>query len=242
MTAPYTNEDRRILFAINHAAAALVIKRKDPTVSLIWLLISVQFMEFMWVAFNYLGIERTTTNDTVAFVGDIHLTHMPWSHSVATTLGIAALAWFVLAKGLGKAKLGVAVGIGIASHLVLDVLTHQPDLQLAPFVSYPKLGLGIYGAAPLAAFAFELGFGIWCWWYYGGGKALLAAIVLFNVANISMFAAAIPGPEAWLAHRPTLLTTVIFVQIVATLAAVGYLASRTQGPSADAAAATGSTV
>jgi hypothetical protein len=82
----------------------------------------------------------------------------------------------------------------------------------------------LYGAAPLAAFAFELGFGVWCWWYYGGGKALLAAIVLFNVANISMFAAAIPGPEIWLAHRPTLITTLIFVQILATLALVGYLA------------------
>ncbi len=220
------------MFAINHATAALAIKRKYPTVSLIWLLVSVQFMEFIWVAFNYLGIERTTTDDAVAFVGDIHLTHMPWSHSVATMLGVAVLAWLVLGKGFGKAKLGAAVGIGIASHLVLDLLTHQPDLQLVPFVSVPKLGLGLYGTAPLAAFAFELGFGVWCWWYYGGGKALLAAIVIFNLANISMFAAAIPGPETWIAHRPTLITTLIFAQIVATLALVGYLA-RTKGFSAD---------
>jgi hypothetical protein len=140
-----------------------------------------------------------------------------------------------MAKGFGREKLGAAVGIGIASHLVLDLLTHQPDLQLAPFLSEPRLGLGIYSSAPLAAFAFELGFGIWCWWYYGGGKALLAAIVLFNVANISMFVAAIPGPETWLAHRPTLITTLIFAQIVATLALVGYLA-RAKGPAATAPA------
>jgi hypothetical protein len=228
------------MFAINHAAAALAINRKYPTVSLIWLLISVQFMEFVWVAFNYLGIERTTTDDAVAFVGDIHLTHMPWSHSVATMLGIAVLAWLVLGKGFGMVKLGAAVSIGIASHLVLDLLTHQPDIQLAPFVSDPKLGLGIYGAAPLAAFALELGFGVWCWWYYGGGKALLTAIVLFNVANISMFAAAIPGPETWLAHRPTLITTLIFVQIVATLALVGSLAGRPSGLSTEPAAFVGS--
>ena len=228
------------MFAINHAAAALAIKRKYPTVALIWILISVQFMEFVWVAFNLLGIERTTTDDAVAFVGDIHLTHMPWSHSVATMLGVAVLAWLVLGMGFGKARLGAAVSIGIASHLVLDLLTHQPDLQLAPFVSDPKLGLGMYGAAPLAAFAFELGFGFWCWWYYGGGKALLAAIVLFNVANISMFAAAIPGPETWLAHRPTLITMLIFVQIVATLVVVGYLA-RTRGLSAEPVGPTGPT-
>ena len=222
------------MFAINHAAAALAIKRRYPTVSLVWLLVSVQFMELLWVAFNYLGIERTTTDDAVAFVGDIHLSHMPWSHSVATMLGAAVLAWLILGQRSGTAKLGAAVGIGIASHLVLDLLTHQPDLQLAPFVSEPRLGLGIYGAAPLAAFVFELGFGVWCWWYYGGGKALLAAIVLFNVANISMFAAAIPGPETWLAHQPSLITTLIFVQIVATLALVGYLARR-KAPAAPSA-------
>ncbi len=217
------------MFAINHAAAALAIKRKYPTVSLIWLLMSVQFMEFIWVTCNYLGIERTTTEDTVAFVGDIHLSHMPWSHSVATMLGVAVIAWLILSKGLGKEKLGVAVGIGIASHLVLDLLTHQADLQLAPFVSEPRLGLGMYGTAPLAAFAFELGFGIWCWWYYGGRTALLVAIVLINAANISMFVAAIPGPETWLAHRSTWITTLIFAQIVATLALVGYLA-QSEGP------------
>jgi hypothetical protein len=228
------------MFAINHAAAALAIKRKYPSVSLIWLLVSVQFMEFIWVTFNYLGIERTTTEDAVAFVGDIHLTHMPWSHSVATMLGVAVLAWLVLGKGLGKGKLGAAVGIGIASHLVLDLLTHQPDIQLMPFVSEPKLGLGIYGAAPLAAFSFELGFGVWCWWYYGGTRALLAAIVLFNVANISMFAAAIPGPESWLAHQPALITTLIFMQIVVTLALVGYLA-RARVVSAEPADLTAST-
>ena len=212
------------MFAINHAAAALAIKRKFPTVSLVWLLISVQLVELGWVACNYLGIERTTTESTVRFVGDIHLAHMPWSHSVATMLGVAVLAWLVLGKGLGKARLGAAVGIGIASHLVLDLLTHQHDLQLAPFVSEPRLGLGLYGAAPLVAFGFELGFGVWCWSYYRGSRALLAVIVLFNLANLPMFAAAIPGPERWLAHRPMLITTLIFAQIVVTLVLVGLFA------------------
>jgi hypothetical protein len=212
------------MFAINHAAAALAIKRKFPTVSLVWLLISVQLMEFVWVGLNYLGVERTTTDDSVAFVGDIHLSHMPWSHSVATMLAVAIVVWLLLGKGFGKEKLAAAVGIGIASHLVLDLLTHQHDLQLAPFVSEPRLGLGLYGSVPLLAFAFELGFGIWCWWYYRGGKGLLAAIVLFNLANISMFTSAISGPEQWLAHQPIMITTLIFAQIVVTLGLVGYLA------------------
>jgi hypothetical protein len=46
------------MFAIGHAATALVIKRAYPSVPMTPLLISVQAMEFAWVALNHLGIER----------------------------------------------------------------------------------------------------------------------------------------------------------------------------------------
>lgn len=49
------------MFAINHAATALIIKKEFANVPIIWLLISVQFMEMVWVLLNFLGIERTTT-------------------------------------------------------------------------------------------------------------------------------------------------------------------------------------
>ena len=37
----------------------------------------------------------------------------------------------------------------------------------------------------LEAFALAFGLGLWCWWYYRGGRALLAVIVVFNLANLS---------------------------------------------------------
>ena len=57
-------------------------------------------MELAWVGLNYLGIERTETAATVRSVSDIHLAYMPYSHSVATAIGGALLAWVVLEKGL----------------------------------------------------------------------------------------------------------------------------------------------
>jgi hypothetical protein len=39
------------MFAINHAATALAIRKSIPT-SLVWILISVQFMELIWVVLN----------------------------------------------------------------------------------------------------------------------------------------------------------------------------------------------
>jgi hypothetical protein len=77
------------MFAIDHAATALLIKRRYPTVPLTPLLIAVQAMELAWVALNYLGLERTSTEPVVRSVADIHLGFMPYSHSVATGLGAA---------------------------------------------------------------------------------------------------------------------------------------------------------
>jgi hypothetical protein len=219
------------VFAVDHAATALLLKRRYPTVPRAPLLLAVQAMELAWVLLNYLGIERTTTEPVVRSVADIHLAYMPYSHSVATGLGTALLAWLVIEFGAGRPLLGRAVGLGIASHLVLDLLTHARDIALAPGIAEPKLGLGLYDAAPLAAFALELAYGVVCWLIYRGGTGLLALVLLGNLANISLFSAAIPGPESLLAGRPLLIVSFVFLQIVVTLILVGVLSRRPITPS-----------
>lgn len=214
------------MFAVDHAATALLIKRRYPTVSIVPLLVAVQAMELAWVLLNFLGVERTTTNPSVRSVADIHLAWMPWSHSVATALSAAVVAWAIIEFGLGRKNLGRAVGIGIASHLVLDLLTHGHDIVLAPWLASPKLGLGLYDAAPFVAFLVELAYGILCWRVYRGGAGLLALVVLGNLANLSLLSAAVPGPEAFLAGRPSTVVGLIFAQIVVTLVLVGVLSRR----------------
>lgn len=212
------------MFAVDHAATALLVKRRYPSARLAPILVSVQAMELGWVALNYLGIERTTTDAAVHSVANIHLAYMPYSHSVGTATGVAVLAWLLLEKGFGRAALGRAVGIGIVSHLILDLATHGRDIVLWPGLSTPRLGLGLYEAAPVAAFVVEFVYGIVCWYIYRGGLGLLALIGLGNLANLSFLSPAIPGPEEYMAGRPLLLVTVIFVQIVVTLVLVGILA------------------
>ena len=215
------------MFAIDHAATALLIKRRFPLAPMVPILISVQTMELAWVALNYLGVERTTTESAVRSVADIHLAYMPYSHSVGTALVAALAAWLVIEKGLHRPSVGRAVGIGILSHLVLDLLTHGHDIVLWPGLSSPKLGLGLYEAAPFAAFIVEFVYGIFCWGVYRGGRSLLALMVIGNLANLSFLSSAIPGPESYLAGRPLLAVTVIFAQILLTLALVGLLSRRT---------------
>ena len=212
------------MFAIDHAATALLVKRRFPSVPMAPILISVQAMELAWVALNCLGIERTTTESTVRSVADIHLAYMPYSHSIGTALVAALVAWLVIEKGFCRAALGRAVGLGIMSHLVLDLVTHGHDIVLWPGLASPKLGLGLYEAAPFTAFIVEFLYGILCWRVYQGGRGLLALIVFGNLANLSLLSAAIPGPEYYFAGRPLFVVAVIFVQIVVTLMLVGVLA------------------
>ncbi len=214
------------MFAVDHAATALLIKRRYPAAPMVPILISVQAMELAWVGLNYLGVERTTTEAAVHSVADIHLAYMPYSHSVATAIGAALLAWLIIEKGFGRAVLGRAVGIGIVSHLILDLLTHGHDIALWPGLSTPTLGLGLYEAAPVAAFIVEFVYGIVCWYVYRGGRGLLAVIALGNLANLSFLSPSIPGPEEYLAGHPLLIVTVIFAQIVVSLFLVGVLARR----------------
>ena len=214
------------MFAVDHAATALLIKRRFPAAHIAPILVAVQAMELCWVALNYLGVERTTTGPTVRSVADLHLAYMPYSHSVGVAIGAAILAWLVIELGLGRKALGRAVGIGIASHLVLDLVTHAHDIALWPGLSSPKLGLGLYDAAPFAAFLLEMAYGIACWKIYDGGLGLLAVIVVGNLANLSLLSAAIPGPEALLAGRPLLVVSFVFFQIIVTLVLVGLLSRR----------------
>jgi hypothetical protein len=211
------------MFAINHAATALIIKKEFINVPIIWLLISVQLMEIFWVILNFLGVERTTTEKEVRYVGDVHLSFMPFSHSIVTMVGVGLLAWLIISKGLGLPEAGIAVGIGVISHLILDLITHSSDIAIAPFIKSPKFGLGLYARYPIVAFILEIGYGIVCWRIYKGDWALLAVIVMFNLANISMFSSAVTGIEKHMANRPLLITTVILTQILVTLTLVGIL-------------------
>lgn len=215
------------MFAINHAATALVIKKKFPDASMIWLLISVQFIELLWVAFNFLGIERTTTDSIVESVSNIHLVHMPYSHSVLIAIVLALVAWVSISKGLKKPTLGLAVGIGILSHIVLDLITHSADIALLPFDGSTKCGLGLY-SIPIMGLVVETIYGIWCWWVFKGNRKLLATIIIFNLMNVSFFSSSIAGPEIMLANHPLIITTLIFFQIVITLILVGVFAKNKQ--------------
>jgi hypothetical protein len=207
------------MFAINHAATGLIIKKIYPDVPMTVILVSVQLIEILWVVLNFLGVEKTTTEDRVQSVSDVHLEYMPFSHSVVSTAVLAAGAWILFALGFKAVDVGIAVALGICSHLVLDLISHARDIVIAPFLNSRKYGLGLY-EKPAVAFVLETIYGIFCWWVYGGSTALFWIIVAFNIANASFFIKTVPGPERFMAHRPFWITAIIALQIIVTAVSV----------------------
>ena len=202
-----------------HASTALLLKRKYSRVGLWPLLISVQLVELLWVIFTYLGIEHfRATPDSV------HLDFLPYSHSVFTGALLATLAW-LMGKSVHRSNVGIAIALGIFSHIVLDIIQHEPNITLLPMTWGPRLGLNLQGS-PLLDFTVELAFCVACWKVFGGSRGLLIGIVIFNLINIPLMFPR-PGSLTPIVEHPAVLPTLILVQIVSTWLLVWWLGRRT---------------
>jgi len=171
------------MYAINHAATALLIKKKQPTAPMLLLLISVQLVEVLWVIFNYLGWEHFSVAG-----GRLHLDFLPYSHSVFSGVLAAFISFAIINWVYKNRKLAIAFSIGVLSHVIIDMLFHEKDIRLSPFSDTPVWGLGIIDY-PLLNFAIEFMYGIFCWWYFKGSKALLSVIVVFNIIDLPIMLA-----------------------------------------------------
>jgi hypothetical protein len=68
------------------------------------------------------------------------------------------------------------------------MIFHEKDIRLSPFSDTPVWGLGIIDY-PLLNFAIEFMYGIFCWWYFKGSKALLIVIIVFNICDLPIMLA-----------------------------------------------------
>lgn len=187
----------------------MALKKKYPRVGLWPLLISVQAVELLWIAFTYLSIEHFRVAD-----GTIHLDFLPYSHSVLSGASLAALAW-VMGRTARRAYVGVAIALGIFSHIVLDIIHHEPNITLLPLAWGPRLGLNLQ-AFPIVDFLVELAYCVACWKIFGGSRALLIGIVALNVIFNLPLMFPTHGAIAFIAAHPFTLPTVILVQVVVT--------------------------
>ena len=138
---------------IGHFAVAFATKKVAPKASLGTLVIAAAFLDVVWPVLVLLGIERFrivpgfTANNPFDFV------YYPWSHSLLMTLVWSLLFALVYFAAKGDRAGAVWVGMVVASHWVLDFVSHRPDMPLYPGGSQ-RLGLSLWQSIP-ATFAVE---------------------------------------------------------------------------------------
>lgn len=131
---------------VGHLGVAFAARRAAPRAPLALLLAAGGLLDVLWPALLLAGVEhaRIAPGDT-AFT-PLEFTSYPWSHSAAASLvwaGLFAGAVVVLTRDRRTALVSGAL---VASHWMLDLASHRPDLPLWP--GGPRVGLGLWSSVP----------------------------------------------------------------------------------------------
>jgi hypothetical protein len=199
---------------VGHYAVAFAAKKFHPSVGLVFLFIAVQLVDLIWPIFLLLGIEHVRIDPGNTTFTPLDFYDYPYTHSLVFTLvwsvllGVAYWLWKRDVRGMAL------IGVCVASHWILDFITHRPDLPLAPGSSV-LFGLGLWDNR-LATIAVELALFVIGIWFYlkstapknGTGTwalwGLIAFFIVIWVGNIfgppppSVETITIAGNAMWL--------------------------------------------
>jgi hypothetical protein len=212
---------------LGHYGVAYALKRAEPRVSLGTLFLSVVLVDIMWGVFLLTGWEQARVVPGFTRVTPLEFISYPLTHSL-----VSAAAWALLAAGIMYSwptrdtsrhhwLKALVVGIAVASHWFLDLITHIPDLPLVGDDS-TKVGLGLWRSLP-GTLAVELGlfaagFLFYARWRLSSGRARKGRIIFVAGLLVVLYLANLFGPA------PTSMTTVAVVDIMGTLA-LAFLAA-----------------
>ena len=138
---------------VGHLGAGLAAKAVEPRLSLGALFGAALFADLALWALVLAGVESVGP-PVVAGGARFFTFDFPWSHGA-----LASVAWSALAGGLAwhlagartarRSRLAWTFAAAVASHFLLDLVVHVPDLPLVGPAS-PALGLGLWRAMPVA--------------------------------------------------------------------------------------------
>jgi hypothetical protein len=129
---------------VGHFAVGFMAKRAVPRVSLPVLFAAVSFLDILWPLFIVLGVEHARIVPGITAASPLDLYDYPWSHSLVMSLvwSVAFASPLFVAKRMRE---GLVVAGCVFSHFVLDLVTHRPDMLIAPGTT-EKYGFGLWNA------------------------------------------------------------------------------------------------
>jgi membrane-bound metal-dependent hydrolase YbcI (DUF457 family) len=138
---------------VGHFAVGLAAQPVAPKVSLATLILAAALADLLWMVFFVAGLEQVVISPGIMAANSLNLVSVPFSHSLLMdaiwALLLAAVYYFFRRDARGAWVIAIAV----ISHWALDVVTHRPDMQLAPWLE-TRFGLGLWHS-PAATFVVE---------------------------------------------------------------------------------------
>jgi len=166
---------------LGHFAVALAAKKAAPKSSLGTMVAACQALDLLWPILVLAGIESFRIDPGNTALTPLAFDSYPWSHSLLGTLVLGVVfGWFVAWWG-GGLRSGVVAGSVVASHWLLDYVTHRPDLQWAPWLEQ-RIGLGLWNA-PAAAIAVEGGL-----YLLGAGRYVATTRARDRIGSVGLWA------------------------------------------------------
>jgi hypothetical protein len=176
---------------IGHYGVSFAAKRCSPRTSLGVLFLAVQLLDVLFSIFVLMGVEKLRIVPGFTEYNAYDLYYMPYSHSLAGSLGWSVAAG-LLVMALGGRRAAPWIAGAVFSHFLLDIPMHTPDMPILGNNS-TKIGLGLWQHRNLALAAelVTLGVGLWIWrragtperWGRARTMAFACLLVVLTVAT-----------------------------------------------------------
>jgi hypothetical protein len=178
-----------------HVATALIARTRVRAASTGTFMLAAVLADLLAFVLVLIGIERIEFLDGRGAAQYFHPLDISFSHSLLGGLACGALlAAVLIAAGLPRRAAGISAFL-VMSHWVLDVISHPPDMPLAPGVA-GRLGLGLWTSVPatvvvegglwlaaLVVFARGAGGGLGRRSLYWIGAAVITVVWYGNIAG-----------------------------------------------------------
>lgn len=129
---------------IGHYSAAFVAKRMAPAVPLPVFFVACQLSDLFWGTLVLFGVEKLRVIPNFTRSNGLDLYYMPYTHSLSSaviwSVSASVLFWLCTPSLPQRKRAAVVIGLAVASHWMLDLLVHIPDLPL--WFNSMKVGLG----------------------------------------------------------------------------------------------------
>jgi hypothetical protein len=130
---------------LGHYGLALAAKRAAPRTSLGTLTFAAQFADELWPILLLMGLEQVRIVPGLMAANSLDFVSYPITHSLLAVIGWAILIGLIYFVVRRYRRGAWVVALAVASHWLLDVPMHRPDLPLWPG-SRIMVGAGLWNS------------------------------------------------------------------------------------------------